>query len=132
MWDTAAPTRTLGGSAGIFALLGVDFCLTVEALLKLLNGWEHGWDGEEALGKMAWLGINILQTVLRVHGEQQSLAAGKSLQVSNAGHLTGFLWGLGVFAVFRWWRSVGRLRVRQGTGRGHRLGGSGHRRLGGR
>lgn len=125
VWDSAAPPRSLGGSAGIFALLGVDLCLAAEDLWRLLEQWESV-DPEQALGRLAWLGINISQTVLRVHAERQSIVAGASVSVAHTGHLTGFLWGVGVFIALRWARRLRRLRVRQGYGagpRGRRLGG---------
>lgn len=126
LWDSALATRYLGGSAGVFALLGVDLCLAAEDLLRLLHAWETV-DPEQALLRLGWLGVSIVQTILRVHSEQQSLNAGTSLQVAHVGHLTGFLWGLGVFGALRWVRRVRRSRMRHGhgLGRGHRLGGGG-------
>ena len=39
LWSHAAPSRVLGGSAGIYGLLGVDICLKAETAIDLWHAW---------------------------------------------------------------------------------------------
>ena len=131
-WDTAKMQPALGGSAGVFALLGVDLCLAVEDAVRICRRWQTGRHGDEAppadiVFALAWLGVHAAATVSLVLAERRSFASG-SASVSHVGHLTGFCWGLGCYAALRWrqGRWPPRLSVmaprRTFAGQGRRLG----------
>lgn len=127
LWSENTGWRLVGASAGVFALLGVDLCLTCEQAVAVARRWEdEPEEGRpECLYTLCWLGAAMAQTLSHVLAEQRSLASGASVSVSHVGHLTGFAWGVGVFVALR--VLAPRLRSRR-----RRSGGAGGRRLGGR
>ena len=159
LWQKAAPARVLGGSAGIFGLLGVDMCLKAEAALELWRQWRreaaqrHDQPLDDiddfvneivhnpSLVSLIVLAVNTYSIVRLVWAEHASLAAGASVHVGHAAHLTGFAWGVAVYGARLAWRRWGGRRGWRSwdgsgtarSGRGRRLGGgdSGGRRLGG-
>ena len=142
---TAMPSAgSAGASAGCFALLGADLCLTLERVAALIDELRRHpeeampWDVLQALG----LTLPAVQRLLSVvEAERVALATGASgLSVGHAAHLTGFGWGVLCFllhrevlrgkrldqrllAPWRWLaRRVGWGRARGGTQAGRRLG----------
>ena len=90
VWDGAAPTRSLGASAGTFALLGVHFMMACEEAAWLVRRWRGGGAprerGEVAqppqdVFKLLWLGVNIVSTASLVLAERQSFRLGASASV---------------------------------------------------
>ena len=150
LWQQAVPHRLLGGSAGTFAVLGVDVCLKCEAAIALWRQWRDealdDIDGDPlalspSLGGLLMLSLNAWSICSLVWSEQRSLAAGASVSVGHAAHLTAFAFGVALYAARLAWRRYKR-RTWDGTsgrgrGGGRVLGGrareaGGGRRLGGR
>ena len=123
-------------SAGVFALLGADLCLTLEHVLALLASLQRAPEWMVAIGRFC-VPINVLQALLLlpalqearavvvlVEAERRALATGASVSVDHAAHLAGFGWGVCCYLLFRearcrgWaapWRQLTR-RVRRGGG----------------
>ena len=129
---------TCGASAGVFALLGADLCLTLERVLALLEELRHAPEDVVPLDVLQALGLSLpaLQRMLSlVEAERRALATGASVSIGHAAHLAGFGWGVCCYLLFReyrrrrWaapWRQLAR-RVRTGGGApagGRRLGGA--------
>jgi membrane associated rhomboid family serine protease len=131
LWNENGAWRLCGASAGVFALLGVDLCLSLEQARELLTAFEVATEEErpQLLGSLLWLGAAVAQTLSHVLHEHRALARGASVSVSHVGHLTGFAWGVGCWAVLVWGRKRARRRRANSAGRGTQGGG---RRLGGR
>lgn len=138
LWDNVAPPRILGGSAGVFALLGCDLCLKLEEAATLVRELDFDTAGAglafdergptPALGALLWLGVSVAQTLSLVQSEHRSLANGASATVGHAGHLSGFAVGIAIAAARLAWRRA-RQRRRWIAPGGRVVGG---RRLGGR
>ncbi len=126
IWERGGMWTSCGASAGLFALLGVDLCMTFEQASHLLSGWDA--QPEEARPQLAaalrWLGLAAAQTLGHVLREHRSQASGASASVSHVGHLTGFAWGVGC------WALLAASSTRRPRGRRTNWGGG--RRLGGR
>ena len=127
---------TCGASAGVFALLGADLCLTLERVLALLAELHRAPEDVVPLDVLQALGLSLpaLQRILAlVEAERHALATGASVSVGHAAHLAGFGWGVCCYLLFRearrrhWaapWRQLAR-RARSGGGAppgGRRLG----------
>ena len=127
---------TCGASAGVFALLGADLCLTLERVLALLADLQRAPEQVVPIDVLQALGLSLpaLQRMLSlVEAERRALATGASVSVGHAAHLAGFGWGVCCYLLFRearrrgWaapWRQLTR-RVRRGGGApagGRRLG----------
>ena len=130
-----------GGAPGVFALLGVDLCLTLEQALTLARQWDGPGVPGQMLGTLLWLAAAVSNTVSLVVAEQRAVASGGG----EVGHLSGFVAGIGCFALLRFGASSPLLRdflplgwfgprraVATGTGQtlgrgGRTLGGAGGR-----
>jgi membrane associated rhomboid family serine protease len=127
---------TCGASAGVFALLGADLCLTLERVLALLADLQRAPEEVVPIDVLQALGLSLpaLQRMLSlVEAERRALATGASVSAGHAAHLAGFGWGVCCYLLFRearrrgWaapWRQLTR-RVRRGGGApagGRRLG----------
>ena len=116
---------TCGASAGIFALLGADLCLTLERVLALLTDLQRAPEEVVPIDVLQALGLSLpaLQRMFSlVEAERRALATGASVSVGHAAHLAGFGWGVCCYLLFRearrrgWaapWRQLTR-RVRRG------------------
>jgi membrane associated rhomboid family serine protease len=126
---------TCGASAGVFALLGADLCLTLERVLALLADLQRSPEEVVPFDVLQALGLSLpaLQRMLSlVEAERRALATGASVSTGHAAHLAGFGWGVCCYLLFRearrrgWaapWRQLAR-RARRGGGYpgGRRLG----------
>jgi membrane associated rhomboid family serine protease len=125
IWTKSAPPTVLGGSAGLFALLGVDCCLKVRDAVEMLRGWDV--HGEPPAGELLWLVLHAAPVASLVLSEIQSFRSGSSVSVGHAAHLTGFAWGVGCYLVRAAWRRMRAARNGLGgtrTQAGARAGGS--------
>ena len=128
------PAGICGCSAGTFALMGADLCLTLERVLALVAELRRAPNEVLPLDVLQALGFSLpaLQRMLAiVDAERHALAAGASLSVGHAAHLTGFGWGVLCYLVCREarrrrWAAPWRQLVRRFSGRrapaGRRLG----------
>ena len=124
LWSTAAPPTVLGGSAGLFAMLGVDCCLKVRDALDLLRRWHY--DPEPPVTELLLLVLHAAPILSLVLTEARSLRSGASVSVGHAAHLTGFAWGMVVFCVHKAWNRAWQHGRWAGRGQG-RGGGAGMR-----
>ena len=137
LWQQALPHRLLGGSAGTFAVLGVDVCLKCEAAIALWRQWQYeALDDIDdplalspSLGGLLMLSLNAWSICSLVWSEQRSLAAGASVSVGHAAHLTAFAFGVALYAARLAWR---RSKRRSWDGSSSSRGRGGGRVLGGR
>ncbi|KAJ1626224.1 hypothetical protein T492DRAFT_1034072 [Pavlovales sp. CCMP2436] len=128
----------VGASAGVWALQGTCLCLSVEQLVLTL--WHGDYASMRSLPAMFFAhGISILSLSGRVLSTASSLQAGaSSALVDHSGHLDGFIFGIGAYAVLRFVqlgharRSRRPMVVRGGVLGYSETSSDGSRRLGGR
>jgi len=95
-------TPCIGASNGVYSMLGVDLCLTLEnavyALKKLLR---HKHVENEVMFSIL-MGVSSLNKIMcTITQEGRSLLDGSSGNVGHAGHLVGFCTGLVFYGSFR-------------------------------
>lgn len=108
LWSTAAPPTVLGGSAGLFAMLGVDCCIKLREALSILRRWRD--DAEPPVMELLRLTVHMAPILSLVLSEHRSLRAGASISVGHAAHLTGFAWGVATFGAAGLCRRFGAAR----------------------
>jgi len=112
-WIAPTITRStvyVGASAGVWALLGVSMCLTLESIADLLLELSSTRGNPSRRGDASTHGVGfaIASHALSAYavGRQAwttaaDIAKGAQGPVDHAGHLDGFLFGLGAYSVLR-------------------------------
>jgi hypothetical protein len=93
--------RICGGAPGVFALLGVDLCLTLEHAVTLADQWDRDEVAGQALVTLTWLACAIGNTMSMVLAEQRALTLGSNQSGGEAAHLSGFAAGIACYALLR-------------------------------
>ncbi|KAG8462359.1 hypothetical protein KFE25_012179 [Diacronema lutheri] len=111
-WLAPSVTRSMtyvGASAGVWALQGTAVCLSLEQLIALCSTASYDELNRTTVAAHLW---SIFAVTSEYVVALQKIATGSSDGIDHAGHVDGFVFGIGVFALLRFAQAVGRRRRR--------------------